>query len=66
MAQLRWADSAVKDLGKICDFIAGDSEIYAKLFARKVIETVERTAIFPYSGRIVPEINNEMVREKIL
>ena len=49
MAQLRWADSAVKDLGKICDFIAEDSEIYAKLFARKVIETVERTAIFPYS-----------------
>ncbi len=59
MAQLRWADSAVKDLGKICDFIAEDSEIYAKLFARKVIETVERTAIFPYSERIVPEINNE-------
>ncbi|WP_249870643.1 type II toxin-antitoxin system RelE/ParE family toxin [Oceanobacillus saliphilus] len=66
MAELRWAESAVKDLEQICDYIAKDSEIYAKVFARRVIDTLEATATFPYSGRMVPEMKNEIIREKIL
>lgn len=30
------------------------------------MDTIETTAAFPYSGRIVPEMKNEMIREKIL
>jgi toxin ParE1/3/4 len=45
---------------------AEDSEEYAKIFARRIIDTIEATADFPYSGRIVPEMKNETIREKIL
>ncbi|GAA0338143.1 type II toxin-antitoxin system RelE/ParE family toxin [Bacillus carboniphilus] len=66
MAELRWAQSAVRDLEQICSFIAEDSDEYAKVFARRIIETIETTAVFPYSGRIVPEMNSDMIREKIM
>lgn len=66
MAELRWAESAVKDLDIICNYIAEDSEEYARMFARSIIDSVETAAAFPYSGRVVPEMNNEMLREKVL
>lgn len=65
MVELRWVESAVKDLEQICNYIADDSEEYAKIFARRIIDLIETTAVFPYSGRIVPEMKNEMIREKI-
>jgi len=66
MAELRWAESAVKDFEQICNYIAEDSEVYAKVFARKVISILEATIAFPYSGRMVPEMKNALMREKIL
>ncbi|WP_433747632.1 type II toxin-antitoxin system RelE/ParE family toxin [Falsibacillus pallidus] len=66
MAELRWAESAVKDLDNICNYIAEDSEEYARMFARSIIDFVETIAAFPYSGRVVVEMNNEMIREKVL
>jgi toxin ParE1/3/4 len=66
MVELRWAETAVRDLDQICTYIAEDSEEYARMFARKIIDTIETIAAFPYSGRIVPEVKNEMIREKIL
>ncbi|MCT8140225.1 type II toxin-antitoxin system RelE/ParE family toxin [Anaerobacillus sp. CMMVII] len=36
------------------------------MFARKIIDTIETTAAFPYSGRSVPEMKDEMIREKVL
>lgn len=65
MAELRWAESAVKDLEQICDYIAEDSEIYAKVFARRVVDTLEAAVDFPYFGRMIPEMKNETIREKI-
>lgn len=34
MAKLRWALSAVKDLEAICEFIAEDSELYARILQK--------------------------------
>lgn len=65
MVDLRWAESAVKDLEDIGNFIAKDSEENARNTARRIIDTIETIATFPYSGRVVPEFNNEMIREKI-
>ncbi|WP_264184015.1 type II toxin-antitoxin system RelE/ParE family toxin [Bacillus shivajii] len=36
------------------------------MFARSIIDSIETTADFPYSGGIVPEMKNEMIREKVL
>ncbi|MDR6123441.1 toxin ParE1/3/4 [Bacillus sp. SLBN-46] len=65
MVELRWSESAVCDLEEICNYIANDSEEYAKSFARRIIDMIETIAAFPYSGRIVPEFNEEKIREKI-
>jgi toxin ParE1/3/4 len=66
MVELRWSESAVHDLEELCNYIAKDSEEYARNIARRIIDNIESVAAFPYSGRIVPEYNNEVIREKIL
>ena len=48
------------------NYIAHDSSRYAHLFASKVFNSVLRLEDFPMSGRIVPEIEQEDIREIIL
>lgn len=66
MVEIRWSESAVKDLDELCTYIATDSEEYARNIARRIFNNIETVSTFPYSGRVVPEFNNDMVREKIL
>jgi len=63
--RIRWAPGAVADLEDICDFISKDSEYYAALFAKRIIAAVESIPDFPLSGRIVPEYEDENIREAI-
>ena len=65
MVKLRWSKLAISDLDDIIAYISLDSEESAKLFVAKIIRTAETTATFPYSGRIVPELNDEQIREKV-
>ncbi|WP_163969237.1 type II toxin-antitoxin system RelE/ParE family toxin [Oceanobacillus halotolerans] len=64
MAEIRWSKLAVSDFEDIISYISIDSEENARLFVFRIIDSVETMAIFPYSGRIVPELNNELIREK--
>jgi plasmid stabilization system protein ParE len=63
--QVRWSPRAAADLERICDHIGQDSQVYAALFARRVVALVEGLAEFPRSGRVVPEYGIETLREKI-
>lgn len=63
MAEIGWTRQAVNDLETITDFIAVDSPHYASLFAMDVLSAVKRLAVFPASGRIVPELGEPTVRE---
>jgi toxin ParE1/3/4 len=63
--QIKWAPGAAADLEDICCFIARDSEHYASLFAARIIEIVKGIPEFPKSGRVVPEYEDENIREKI-
>ena len=65
MVKLIWSPESIKDLEHIYEYIAQDSEYYAKLFMAKVIETIEKIPDFPKSGRIVPEYETEGIRERI-
>ncbi|KKE78913.1 type II toxin-antitoxin system RelE/ParE family toxin [Oceanobacillus caeni] len=49
----------------IISYISMDSEENARLFVSRIIDSVETMALFPYSGRIVPELNNELIKEKV-
>ena len=66
MVRLIWTEQAFNDLEKICRFIAEDSKSYARLFALKVIASIEKLKFFPRSGRMVPEITQAEIREILL
>ena len=65
MVKLIWTDQAIDDLGDIGSYIAENSERYAKLTVKKLYERVDILKEFPLAGRIVPEKNEENVRELI-
>ncbi len=65
MVKLIWTDQAINDLGDIGDYIAENSEKYAKLTVKKLFERPDILKTFPQAGRIVPEKNDENVRELI-
>ena len=65
MARIVWSPDAAADLEEICDYIAENSELYARVFAQGIINAIERLQIFPESGRIVPEYNQKDMREII-
>ena len=58
-----WTDPAVKDLRELHAYIARDSEMYASGFVERIISAAERVAEHPKVGRVVPENNDEDVRE---
>lgn len=66
MAEVRWTALAADDLEAITEFIAADSPHYARLFAIDAITAVERLARLPFSGRIVPELGDQAIREILL
>ncbi|MCK6649192.1 MAG: type II toxin-antitoxin system RelE/ParE family toxin [Bacteroidia bacterium] len=65
MAQISWTKRSLKDLKAINDYIALDSDFYAKRFVTKLIDRVEQLIDFSESGRIVPEKNTPEIRELI-
>lgn len=65
MVKLIWTDQAITDLGDIADYIAENSEKYAKLTVKKLFERTDILKTFPQAGRIVPEKNEENLRELI-
>lgn len=66
MAEVRWTLQAADDLEAITEFIAADSPHYASLFAMDVLAAAERLVPFPYSGRVVPEVDDPLIREILL
>ena len=63
--EIRWAPRASLHLEQICEYISQDSEVYAHIFAEKVLSVVEGIPSFPKAGRVVPEYDDENIRERI-
>ena len=66
MAQVRWTPQALDDLDAICLFIARDAPQIAAVLADRAFRATDRLADYPRSGRIVPELDVEHIREIIL
>lgn len=62
---IKWSPRAVLHFEEICNYIAEDSKYYAALFAKKVFSVINSIPQFPKAGRVVPEYNDENLREKI-
>lgn len=66
MARLIWSPRAIRDLSEICEYIARDSEHYARTFPERVVALAERVPDQPVAGSIVPEYNRDDLRERFL
>ena len=65
MGKIVWAPSALKDIESIAKYIERDSVDQAALFVSRVIDMTDQLELFPFSGRVIPEINNQNCRELI-
>lgn len=63
MVRINWTFESKKDLKQIKMYISLDSCFYAKLTISKIVEKVNVLYDYPYIGRIIPELNNEIFRE---
>jgi toxin ParE1/3/4 len=63
---VRWTDQAVDDLRAIREFIERDSPRYGRLVVERLFDATQRLESFPFSGRVVPELGRDDVREIVL
>ena len=63
MAKLNWTPQAKNDLIAIAEYIAQDSQKYAKVQIQRLRTRAQQLSKFPELGRMVPEIEDEEVRE---
>ncbi len=65
MVKVIWTDSAIQDLNDIGDYIAKDSEKYAEITVERLFSCVDILEDYPKAGKMVPEFENEEIRELI-
>ncbi len=64
--KIRWTRNAADDLVNIVAFIAEDNPKAATALAKKIRTAAGRLSKFPRRGRIVPEFENDIIREIIV
>jgi len=63
---VKWSVPARNDLKQIHDYIAKDSEYYARSVIQEIVAKTETLTEHPEIGRIVPEISDQNIRELIV
>ncbi len=63
---VRWSKPSTHDLKQIYEFIAKDSTYYAQRVVATIVDKSDKLDIFPYMGRIVPERNEDRIRELLI
>lgn len=61
--RVAWSPRAVEDLEAIAQYISADSTAYASAIVKKILNTARNLSQFPRSGRVVPELADENIRE---
>jgi toxin ParE1/3/4 len=65
MVKVIWAERAIDDLTNIAEYSGRYSEKYASSIVSKLFNKVKILKKMPRIGRIVPEKNDERIRELI-
>jgi addiction module RelE/StbE family toxin len=65
MVKIIWTGFAIEDLRSIHSYISQDSKYYADKFVEQLISRIDQLEEYPQSGRIVPEFQNDSIRELI-
>lgn len=64
--QIVWSPEALADVESIASYIARDSAVYAQAVVETILETARGVQVFPFMGRIVPELGQETIRERFV
>lgn len=65
MVKVIWTDSAIQDLNDIGNYIAKDSERYTEITVKRLFNSVDILEEHPKAGKMVPEFEDEKIRELI-
>ncbi len=63
MTPVLWTLQAAEDVEAIKAYVGRDSKRYASLLAERLVAAVGRLELFPQSGRVVPEVGDDSLRE---
>ena len=66
MASIHWTVGAQGDLREIVEYISRDSPTYAAGIADRILAAVRRLRHHPELGRVVPEYEDQAIRELIV
>lgn len=65
MTAIRWSGPAIREFESALDYIARDNRDAADRLARAIHRAVGRLRAYPDSGRIVPELEDPVLREVV-
>jgi plasmid stabilization system protein ParE len=65
VTQVLWAPQAIQDVEAIRAHVGRDSARQADLVVERIVAAAARLQDHPRSGRVVPELGDESVREVI-
>ena len=63
--RVNWTDPALFALDGVFEYISRDAPVYAQHFVQQLMAAVDRLEQHPLSGRRVPELTRDDVREVI-
>jgi len=64
--EVKWSSEAIEDVETTAEYIARDSEYYARSVVTEILSVSRSIGEFPLIGRIVPEIGDEHIRERFI
>jgi len=64
--QVIWSSAALEDVEAIAIYTSRDSSAYAAIVVQKIIDVTRNLSNFPFSGRVIPEWNENSLREKFV
>jgi len=63
---VRWSPAATEDLELIAEYIARDSDFYARAVVSEILAVAGKIFEQPLIGRVVPEVDNLNIRERFV
>ena len=66
MVEINWTKQSIQDIDKIAEFIAKDSDHYAKVQVQRFFSAAKILEKQPKAGKIVPEKQDPFIREILI
>ena len=64
--EVRWSPEAIEDLEAIAEYIARDSQYYARAVVSEMLSVSRDLSKFPHMCRTVPETSDKNIRERFV